>query len=421
MSTGSRSPSRLDEELRLPRPPGVIRRFWARHPIATDVIVAGATLLFSIAQATSVGRVDDTGMTGQAEGAPSAVWWAIGVTVAACVALVWRRRWPLPVFALATVAQLMLLLGPLPTGSPLMMVAIYAVAVYRSSRGCWSALGISCAAMIVASVAAVSSGISTPAIALNTTLGGTIPMLIGALIGINVGNRRRYLEALIDRSRQLLRERDQQAQLAAAAERTRIAREMHDIVSHSLTVVIALSEGAAATSDPGKAREAVTRTAQTARDALSQMRAMLGVLRTGDASTSLVPTEALTFQAAVDAARGAGFSVRMTTAGDLTGLPQPHRLALSRIVQESLTNAMRHAPRSTRIDVGVHVLADRVQVAVRNDGAAGRDASGAGYGLAGLRERAALLGGALQAGPEGEDWWSVRAVLPVHAVAEEAA
>ena len=119
------------------------------------------------------------------------------------------------------------------------------------------------------------------------------PNLIGALIGANVGGRKRYVEALIERSRQLTIERDQQAQLATAAERTRIAREMHDIVSHSLTVIVALSEGAAATTETERARSAARTAADTARGALTEMRAMLGVLRTDDTgSAPLAPLTA---------------------------------------------------------------------------------------------------------------------------------
>ena len=123
------------------------------------------------------------------------------------------------------------------------------------------------------------TGVIDLQIALNSVVSALVLGLIGTLIGVNVGGRKRYIAAVIDRSRQLLVERDQQAQLAAAAERARIAREMHDIVSHSLTVIVALSEGAAATADPEQARAASTASATTARAALAEMRSMLGVLR----------------------------------------------------------------------------------------------------------------------------------------------
>ena len=141
-------------------------------------------------------------------------------------------------------------------------------------------------------------------------------LLLGALVGINVGNRRRYLSALIDRSRQLLVERDQQAELAAASERARIAREMHDIVSHSLTVIVALAEGANATADPARSREASRAVAATAREALSEMRMMLGVLRAADAASDapLGPLLDASLHDVIEAAR------RGRLPGDAVGL-----------------------------------------------------------------------------------------------------
>ncbi|QTV80514.1 sensor histidine kinase [Microbacterium sp. NIBRBAC000506063] len=152
--------------------------------------------------------------------------------------------------------------------------------MYRSSRAAmWTlAAAVGCAALTAfiwtrTGVTALNEG--TVLVGSTTTL-----LLIGALIGVNVGGRKRYVEALIERSRQLAVERDQQAQLAAAAERTRIAREMHDIVSHSLAVVVALAEGAHAIDDPHRSKQANRAIADTAREALTQMRVMLGVLRT---------------------------------------------------------------------------------------------------------------------------------------------
>jgi len=281
-SSSSRSSSVLDdEELRLPRAPGVIRQFWGRHPLLTDILIAALCLLLSMGIPVS------SVSSGPEQLAVPVV--LIVLVLAASVLTVFRRRLPIIVLAASIAVDVTVVLETGAAGSVLFMVALYTLAVYRSSKAAW--IGYAVGVLIVTGVALVL--FATGAVALqdviNSFLSQSIPGLIAVLIGINVGNRRRYLEAIIDRSRQLLVERDQQAQLAAAAERERIAREMHDIVSHSLTVVVALSEGAIATDDPERAREASAAAAKTARGALTEMRSMLGVLRNPDESGPLEP------------------------------------------------------------------------------------------------------------------------------------
>ncbi|ALJ20263.1 sensor histidine kinase [Microbacterium sp. No. 7] len=400
-------PAGTDDGLRLPRPPGVIRRFWARHPIVADVLVALVvflTALPSTVVASNVRTVSAPLTTG-----------VLGVVmIAACAMLVLRRRWPRAVFAAALCTSLACLLAATPFGSSPVLVACYTLAVYRSSRACWAGFGILATALLVVATAATSAGLLPFSASANTVLAHTVSALVGSLVGVNVGNRKRYLEAVIDRSRQLLVERDQQARLAADAERRRIAREMHDIVSHSLTVIVALTEGAAATDDRERARAAGAQAAATARTALREMRAMLGVLRDerGDAPLSPVDDDAVA--EAIDRARQAGFPVTFTLSG-VVDAPRAVRFALGRIVQEGLTNAMRHAPRATSIDVSVVSLADAIAVEIRNDGVEQTSASGGGYGLTGLRERVAHVGGTLSSGPVAPGRWRLHAHLPFSA------
>ncbi len=221
---------------------------------------------------------------------------------------------------------------------------------------------------------------------------------------------------MIDRSRQLLVERDQQAQIAAAAERGRIAREMHDVVSHSLTVVVALSEGAAATEDRRRARDASLSAAATARAALTEMRSMLGVLRDGDSDAPLAPGEPVSAQSTVEAAQRAGYPVTLTTVGATEASPIV-QFAIGRIVQEGVTNAMRHATAASAIAVRVDRSADPIVIEIENDGVTGQ-VSTSGFGLRGLQERAAHVGGTLRSGPSGTGRWMLRAELPVDAGVE---
>ena len=330
--------------------------------------------------------------------------------VAASATLLWRRRKPwLPAIA-AIVLDVFLLFTALPGSSPLLLFAGYSLAVYRSTRAAWTAFGIGVAASASGAGLLLWAGVFTLQEAVNALLGTVVLGLIGTLIGANVGNRKRYLDAVIDRSRQLLVERDQQAQLAAAAERARIAREMHDIVSHSLTVVVALSEGAAATPDREQARAAATSAADTARSALTQMRAMLGVLRDDDAPLLLAPVSPASPQETVAAAQRTGYPVTLATTGH-ADISSDVAHALGRIVQEGLTNAMRHAPTATAASVRLEYAPASVVVEIVNDGVAGSQGEG-GFGLRGLQERAAHVHGTLESRPDGAGRWVLRAVLP---------
>ncbi|HET6672221.1 MAG TPA: histidine kinase, partial [Agromyces sp.] len=234
-------------------------------------------------------------------------------------------------------------------------------------------------------------------------------------IGVTVGNRRRYLDALIARAHDLARERDQQAELAAAIERARIAREMHDIVSHGLTVMITLAEGSAATAgrDPERAADAMRHVADAGRDALGEMRRMLGVL-TGpaDAVADRAPQpDVAAIPALVDGFREAGLPVRLTTVGPAITEPTL-QLAVYRLIQEGLTNALRHAAGAHRVDVRIEHVDEVVTIVVEDDAVhPASQMTGAGRGLAGLRERVGLYGGTLEAGPVPGGGWRLLATL----------
>jgi signal transduction histidine kinase len=394
-----------DDELRLPRPPGVIRRFWAAHPRTSDVAIALVALLLSAPGAVFRAR-------GPVPPSAVEVWTAIALAVVAATALVFRRRRPLVVFAVTMLPGLMLPASLAAVGDLTPAIALYAVAVYASMRACWIAFGAGALALAIRASVGLLSGADATGAAVTVDISAAVILFIGALIGINVGNRRRYVDALIARSRQLLVERDQQAQLAAATERTRIAREMHDIVSHSLTVIVALAEGAAATRDPERARAASRGAADTARAALTEMRAMLGVLRDDDEGASRLPDAPPDPRALVSTAQRAGYPVTFTSTGDDRSLSPAVRFALGRVVQEGLTNAMRHAPGARSIRVMIEHAPPSVIITVDDDGTGDGADTGGGFGLRGLRERVQVAGGRLEAGPRDDRGWRVRAVLP---------
>lgn len=407
--TRSRSDSiREDEELRLPRPPGVFRRFWARHPVVADVLLTALCVLLTLTPAARLDALPEPWAVVRA------IVWPLAV-LAACATLLWRRRLPLLPAVAAYALDVFFLLAGSPGSSPLLLIAGFSLAVHGSSRAAWAAFGWGVAAVSAVAGALLLTGGVTLQSGLNTVLSTVVLGLIGTLIGVNVGNRQRYIDAVIDRSRQLLVERDQQAQLAAAAERARIAREMHDIVSHSLTVIVALSEGAAATPDHTQARAAASTAAETARSALTEMRSMLGVLRDDDSPLPLAPVEPAQPRETVEAAQRAGYPVTLTVTGT-ADVPPSVAHALGRIVQEGVTNAMRHAPAVSMIGVSIGYSDDEVRVEVVNDGVSGTDVGAGGFGLRGLTERAAHVHGRLHSGPDGPGRWRLHARLPLSPV-----
>lgn len=412
-------PTAAEGDLRLPRPPGIFRRFWARHPWLTDSLIAGCYALPAFLSSLTI--------TTQPLFAANLVA-GIGapfVAAASVAAVLFRRRAPVTMLAVALAAMAVTLSGAAAFLGAGVCALLYTVAVYVSVRAAWIGFGASIAVLVVAdAVTLVAAARDTGSS--NTEIGWGFLMLIAVLIGINVGNRRRYLAALIDRAAQLARERDQQAQLATAAERARIAREMHDIVSHSLTVMITLADGSAALAGtaPARAEDAMRQVAETGRHALTDMRRMLGVLSEGaatapshelpaDAEAEREPQpSAAELTTLIERFRAAGLPVRYTVTGEAP--PDPVlQLTVFRVVQEALTNVLRHAPGAGRVTVAIEYT-ETITVRVENDApvvVTRTDLEGAGRGLVGLRERVALYGGTLEAGPAVSGGWLVVATL----------
>jgi signal transduction histidine kinase len=255
-------------------------------------------------------------------------------------------------------------------------------------------------------------------------LAGTVPrsllflsaMVLTALFaGLTAASGSRYLAWMDERARRLETERDQQAVIAAAAERTRIARELHDIVSHSLSVVITLADAAAVVgrSDPARGVEAMTEASEVARRALTDMRAMLGVLRTDEPSAGLAPQPGIgDLGTLVERIRATGLPVALSVEGTAFPLSAAAELTAYRIVQEALTNTLRHA---TARHATVIIAYDQPQLRLRiaDDGTAKAPDAHRGHGIEGMRERAALHGGTLRAGPDPDApvGWLVEATL----------
>jgi len=397
----------------------VIRGYFQRHPWLTDSLVALFYLLFAAAFAVVAAVAPDL----------PPLWSFIVLGVAGTVIVLFRRHRPVLMFALANV--LVIVSSAIGTAAEVLLplLTIYAVSVYRSTRAAWICFG---AGVGVAIIAGLVGAIRVPTLFgappgasddfdgawLNAMISAIVFLLIATLIGTNVGGRQRYVAALLERAEQLARERDAQAEIAGGRERERIAREMHDVIAHSLSVMIALAEGARATlpEHPDRAQDAIGRAAETGRRTLDEVRRLLGsvrgttegraVERAPQPGIDQVPTLVAEFARA-------GLPVTFTTSGVPTR-DSALELTLYRLIQESLTNALRHARQATAVVASLTWSAHSVELVVDNDGLGEAARVGdVGRGIIGMRERVALYGGELEAGADPTRGWRVRATLPL--------
>ncbi len=335
---------------------------------------------------------------------------SLSVAVLTAAALPLRRVWPGPVFlwtllAVAVAAQW-------PAHGELFPVAL-AIALYTVAATMRWAVALAAAVLVVTVVVLVVAQDGTR----DWTLASTDAVgLAGAvlLVGRYVGIRRAYLAELRDRAQRLERERDASSALAAAEERARITREMHDSVAHHLTVIVALSDGAlrAVTRSPAEACDAIRDVSGTARQALAETRRLLGVLRAGSGQEPRQPLPGLAdLDGLVATVRAAGLPVRYERTG-AADLPTGVQLAVFRLVQEALTNTMKHAGPRASAAVRLQVSPGEVRVDVEDDGTGGTaEPGGAGGGLTGMRERIRAFGGELDCGPRDPRGWRVSARL----------
>ncbi len=332
------------------------------------------------------------------------------VAVLTAAALPLRRVWPGPVFGWTLLAAA--ILAQWPDRGALFPVAL-AISLYTVAAMMGRAEALAAAALVVGVLLLViaQDGTRHWALAVSDAAGFAAVVVV---VGLYVGTRRAYLTELRDRARRLERERDQTSALAAAEERARIAREMHDSVAHHLTVIVALSDGAlrAVTRAPADAADAIRDVSGTARQALAETRQLLGVLRadSGPELRQLLPGLA-DLDDLLSRVRAAGLPVRYECTGACTGPPPGIQLAVFRLVQEALTNTMKHAGPRANAAVRLQLNPAEVRVEVEDDGTGGIAEPGAGGGLTGMRERISASGGELDFGPRHPRGWRVSARL----------
>ncbi len=391
----------------------LVRRLRAVRPAIVDAAVAAA--LFTVAVVETVTELDCQCVS------RTDVTLTVIFLVAMTLPLVWRRRFPFAVLTVVGLAKVLysdiLSVQPDPfTAVFPVLLAVYSVAAY--ARRSLSIAGgvLTLIALLAFNISEFGSDFAD--------LATQFAFLGGAwIVGDNTRYRRRQAELLRDRAERAEREREEQARLGAMEERARIAREIHDVVTHSVSV-IAVQAGAArrvVETTPEKARDALASIERISRETMAELRGAVGVLRGGEGGAALTPQPGLArLDDLVRQFRDAGMNVEVSTEGTRRNLPAGLDLSAYRVVQEALTNTLRHAGQTVahvRVRYGPGAL--ELVVADEGGGGPGADAgttpagveTRSGHGLEGMRERVTAYGGTLEAGPA-NGGFLIRAVLP---------
>ncbi|MCZ2814141.1 histidine kinase [Modestobacter sp. VKM Ac-2979] len=393
---------------------------WARaHPLLVDASVAALVHVVLTAAVTTTAEVTH----------PGGRWLGALTNLVLVAPLVWRRLAPLAtlVAVLATAVVTVGLIGPMG-GEAAALVAL-GTAVTGASSWPRTALPVAVAVLGLAGLA----GVSDTAVTADRLVAGVAALVAAVAVGAagRLARERRLVLAEQEAERESGRNRaaaERTAQ-ALAAERARIARELHDVVAHEVTVMVSLADGAqvVARHSPERAHQAMAQVSATGREALRELRGLLGVLAPDDGSgPGPAPQPGIGgIGDLVERVRVAGLDVSLQVEGTADGLDPMSQLTVYRVVQEALTNVLRHATSPTRAEVRLDVGATAVQLEVLDDGVAagaGRGGPGApGRGLLGMHQRAALHGADLEAGPVDGGGWRVALRLPLTARAEAVA
>ncbi|WP_055565744.1 sensor histidine kinase [Streptomyces atriruber] len=390
--------------------------FLRRHPTWVDGF--WALVLLGIYGIGLVATAEGVGNDPKVASIPAAV----GLSVV--VAL--RRRMPekmLVLSAVIGVLQLVFDVKPMPANFA-MLVSIYtAAAVGERWASRFALVGGLCAAPF-ATMRWPSENTNAFGNVLFTMF-QIVPFALAWVLGDSIRTRRAYLAQLEERADRLEKEREAQSKVAVAAERARIARELHDVVAHNVSVMVVQADGAAYVLDaaPDQARKALETISGTGRQALAEMRRLLGVLRTGEPEESgeYVPQpDVEQLDALIEQVRTAGLPVDYKVEGTPRPLPSGVELTAYRIVQEALTNTRKHGGENAGASVRLVYFDDGLGLLVEDDGKGAPHelyedggADGSGHGLIGMRERVGMVGGTLDAGPRPGGGFRISALLPL--------
>jgi signal transduction histidine kinase len=340
-------------------------------------------------------------------------WWTVLIVVAGTAAVYWRRTHPLAsgIFVVATeVIALFLGIG----GAEFIgaVVAVYSIGAHSVGVGRTRVMGAIAVMVAVLFVVGWLDGQSL----LDEFVSTGVLLITAFVIGDNLRRRRQQHASLAERAERAERERDLLAEQRVTAERTRIARDLHDVVAHSVSVMVIQAAAArrSLADSPELAAEALETIESTGRQTMNELRSILGVLRTdGDAPGSTrTPQPSL---AKLDDLAGIDdLPVELMITGDVTAIPDSVSVTGFRLIQEALTNVRRHAGSVEQVSIVLVVADDDVTIDVVDDGrGAGSLQAADGFGIVGMRERVAAVGGTVSAGPRAGGGWRVRATLPI--------
>ncbi|MFF7726526.1 sensor histidine kinase [Streptomyces sp. NPDC008001] len=390
--------------------------FLRRHPTGVDSF--WAFLLFAF---TALAATEEHGASTR----QTAVLLVTTVTLSVVVAL--RRRAPVQMLFLAIASGIAQLAGDVQ-GQPAdlaMLAIVYTVAAGPVRWASRVALvgGLAAPVLFILRWPAEPEG---PGKSLLSLAFLTAPFLLAWVLGDSMRTRRAYWAQLEERAAQLEKDREQQARMAVTAERARIARELHDVVAHNVSVMVVQADGAAYVLDssPDQAKQALETISGTGRQALAEMRRLLGVLRTeegGAEGGEYVPQpDVEQIGDLVEQVRGAGLPVEYEVEGAPRPLPSGVELTAYRIVQEALTNTRKHGGPEAGASVRLTYFDDGLGLLVEDDGRGAQHelyeaggADGKGHGLIGMRERVGMVGGTLDAGPRPGGGFRISVLLPV--------
>lgn len=386
------------------RPPTTSER--SQRITGVDVVVAA--IAFGLSASTAA-------FNATKDGEPSFTALGLGVLAAGSLPLVWRRRFPAPSLIVAGVGAA--LYGIVDWSDPLLpfglFVALSAVFEYSRPSVKWAAWAATAASALI------GTGLVADSDALDWWVAGCI-VIAAPLMGDYLRARRRLVDETRARLDLLEAERLHELAGARTAERTRVAGELHDVVAHHITMLVVQAEAAASRADlsGAAARASFDDLARSGRSAMNELRSLLGVLRSGDRPSPIEPQPTLDdLEDLVAGVRAAGATVSVAIGGPVQALPIGVELAAYRVIQEGLTNAVKHAP-GAPIEVSVNPAADDLAIRITNAAAVGRVSplsSGPGSGLIGLHERVALLGGTLVAEHRPLGGYRLEAHFPVSA------
>ncbi|SFY22325.1 sensor histidine kinase [Streptomyces atratus] len=390
--------------------------FLRRHPTGVDTFWAVVLLGLS--------GLSIVGMGGSTRERVAAVPIILGL----CVVVALRRRAPEKMLLLAIamgVTQMVTGVGP-GVMNFAMLVIVFTVATVGERWASWLALVCSLSAASLSKLRWPGEGPRTGwAEEVFIVVVLTVPFVLAWVLGDSMRTRRAYFSQLEERAARLEREREAQSKVAVAAERARIARELHDVVAHNVSVMVVQADGAAYVMDaaPDQAKQALETISSTGRQALAEMRRLLGVLRTGDAQESgeYVPQPDVDqIGDLIEQVRQTGLAVDFKIEGTPRPLPSGVELTAYRIVQEALTNTRKHGGPDAGASVRLVYFDDGLGLLVEDDGRGAAHelyedggADGAGHGMIGMRERVGMVGGTLDAGPRPGGGFRISALLPL--------